>query len=247
MLWIILFLVSLAHGLLVAQKPIHKVSTKTHDAKLVSTMLYGFYSEAYNLRDNANQHYILNFGSIALQYTSDPYCVEKSNIRYFIKSFSLVHHEYPASPCSLNLNTRFAEVVEPSPSFHVSVHGTLNRLSSELLQKSETYIKDLPDFDFHFYDFTDLNYDLQCESGYHQLMQVIFQEKVLQVNLQVLVTVPEQCTFNKLNPEFLTVFEAAKAVVHIPLSGIFYCQSGKTASCKKTVANTKNPRLKLYE
>ncbi|QBM87967.1 hypothetical protein METSCH_B11810 [Metschnikowia aff. pulcherrima] len=247
MLWLRLFLVPLAHAVIVAQKPIHKVSTKTHDPKMVSTMLYEFYSEAYNLRDNANQNYIANFGSIALQYTSDPLCVNKSHIRYFIKSFSLVHHDYPASPCNLNLNTRFLEIVSPSADFHVSVHGTVDRLSSELLQKSQTYIEELPDFDFKFYHFDNLNYGLQCESGYHQLMQVIYQEKVLQVNLQVLVTVPEQCTFSKLNPEFLTVFEASKAVVHIPLTGEFYCQAGKTASCKKTVANTNNPRLKLYD
>ncbi|GEQ71596.1 hypothetical protein JCM33374_g5281 [Metschnikowia sp. JCM 33374] len=245
MLW--LFFITLAHALIVAQKPIHKVSTKTHDTKLVSTMLYGFYSDAYNLRDTINENYISNFGSIALQYTSDPYCVNKSHIRYFIKSFSLVHHEYPASPCNLNLNTRFAEIVSPTPNFHLSVHGAVDRLSGELLQKSQRYIEELPDFDFHFYDFASLNYDLQCESSYHQLMQAMYQEKVLQVNLQVSVTVPEQCTFSKLNPEFSTVFEGAKAVVHLPLTGVFFCQSGRTASCKKTVANTNNPRLKLYE
>lgn len=241
------FIVTIVHGLIVSQKPIHKVTTKTHDFKMVSTMLYEFYSDAYKLRDNTNQNYISNFDSIALQYTSDPYCVSKSHIRYFIKSFSLVHHEYPASPCNLNLNTRFAEVVSPTPSFHNSVHGSVNRLSSELLQKSQSYIEELPDFEFHFYDFADLNYDLQCAAGYHQLMQVMFQEKLLQVNLQVLVTVPEQCTFSKLNPEFLTVFEGATTVVQLPLTGVFFCQFGRSASCKKTVANTNNPRLKLYE
>lgn len=232
---------------MVAQKPIHKVSTKTHNSTMVSTMLYGFYSDAYNLRDSTNQNYISNFGSIALQYTSDPFCVSKSHIRYFIKSFSLVHHEYPASACNLNLNTRFAEVVSPTTGFHLSVHGGLDRLSAELLQKAQSYIEDLPDFDFRFYDFLDLNYDLKCESSYHELMQVVFQEKVLQVNLQVLVTVPEQCTFAKLNPKFQTVFEETKTVVNIPLNGEFYCQPGKTVSCKKTVANTNNPRLKLYD
>lgn len=241
-----LFLCS-AHALLVAQKPIHKISTKTHAPDVVSSLLYQYYSEVYALSDNVNKHYIANFNSIALQYTSDPFCVEQSSIRYFIKSFALDHNDYPASQCSLNLSNRFASVVTPDENFHLHVHGSQDEIPGELQQKAQSYIEDLPDIDFLFYDFSDINYDLQCLLGSHELMQVVYREKVLDVVLQVLVTVPEQCTFRTLNPEFHTQFEKSSVDVQIPVSGEFICQSGKTAYCKKSFAETGNPSYRLFE
>lgn len=246
MIFLVLF-VGLANCLFLTQKPLHKISVKTHEESLVSSMLYAFYTDAYNRNAKPSSSYIANYNSIALQYTSDPYCVESSSIRYFIKSFTLGHNEYPASMCNLNLNNRFVSVVTPFPEFHETVRGTLDQIPAELLSLSRAYIEDLPDFSFQFYDFQNLNYDLECNNRYFELMQVMYLESVLEVNLQVLVTVPSKCSFKLLNADFDTIFDKGSTEVQIPVSGEFFCQAGKTPYCKKDNALKKNLNVRLFE
>lgn len=231
----------------VAQKPILKVSTRTHDTDLVTSMLYDAYSEAYRMTEDSNENYITSFSSLALQYSADKYCVENSAFRYYIKSFTVEHMEYPSSQCALNLNTKFSSIILPEPEFHKFVHGTPDLLSFELETRAQRYILELDSFDFKFNQFDDLDYDLECSSAYYELMQVMYKEKVLTVNLEVHTSVPSSCTFAKLNPEFDTLFDKASYTLHLPMTGEFFCKSGSSVSCKMSMANTRNARYKLYE
>lgn len=245
-LMLVLFcLVALALPL--GQKPILKVSVRTHDQGLVTSMLYDAYSEAYKLKEESNGNYITNFSSLALQYSADKYCVENSAFRYYIKSFRVEQKEYPASQCALNLSPKFSSIVMPEPEFHKFVHGTTDLLSFELETRAQRFILELESFDFKFEQFDDLDYDLECIAGYYELMQVIYNEKVLTVNLEVQVSVPPECTFSKLNSDFDTTFDKSSRTLTIPMRGEFYCQSGSSVSCKKSMANTRNFRYKLYE
>lgn len=229
------------------QKPILRLSVKTHDREIIKSMLHDTYNEVYKLNPQVSENYINNFSSLALQYTADSFCVDNTVIRYYIKSFGVQFREYPASPCALNLNSRFSSVLLPTPDFHHTVHGTSDLLSAELETRAERYILDLPSFDFEFDQFDDLDYDLECDSGYRELMQVMFKEKVLTVNLQLEVSVPDHCTFSKLNPEYDTKFDKKFQEIHIPMTGEFYCHSGSSVSCKASMANTRNFRYRLFE
>lgn len=237
----------LANALPMGQKPILRLSVKTHDREIVRSMLHDAYVEAYKLNPRVSENYITNFSSLALQYTADNFCVENTVIRYYIKSFRVESKEYPASKCALNLNSRFSSVILPEPDFHNTVHATVDLLSAELETKAERYILELPSFDFEFDQFEDLDYDLECDSGYRELMQVMYKEKALTVNLQLDVAVPQHCTFSKLNPEFDDRFDKMFQEIQIPMSGEFYCQSGSSVSCKASMANTRNFRYKLFE
>lgn len=237
----------LAKALPIGQKPILRLSVKSHDREIVTSMLHDAYAEAYKLNTRVSDNYITNYSSMALQYTADNFCVDNTVIRYYIKSFGVKYREFPASPCALNLNSRFYTVILPEPDFHNTVHGTVDLLSAELEVKAERYILELPGFDFEFDQFDDLDYDLECNSGYRELMQVMYKEKVLTVNLQLDVSVPKHCTFSKLNPDYDNRFDKMYREIHIPISGEFFCQSGNSISCKASMANTRNFRYKLFE
>ncbi|WPK27487.1 hypothetical protein PUMCH_004876 [Australozyma saopauloensis] len=237
----------LSFALPFGQKPILRLTANSHDKSIVSSILFEAYSEAYLLNAHAKANYITNFHSLALQYTADDYCVDKTSIRYYVKSFAVDTKSYPASQCALNLNSRFSSILLPEEDFHENVHGTTDLLTYELEMRAELYILELPSFSFEFNDFDDLNYDLECFSEYYELMQVMYQEKVLTVNLQLQVTVPDQCTFKKLNPEFDTNFDQLFQTVQLPMSGEFFCKSGTSVSCKMSMANTRNVRYKLFE
>lgn len=127
------------------------------------------------------------------------------------------------------------------------MHGTTDMLTDELETKAAKYILELPSFDFKFEQFEDLDYGLECDSGFQELMQVMYREKVLIVNLQLEVTVPEPCSFSKLNAEYDTLFNKSYQSVQIPMSGEFYCQLGTSVSCKMSMANTRNSRYRLFE
>ncbi|RKP31885.1 hypothetical protein METBISCDRAFT_26188 [Metschnikowia bicuspidata] len=247
LLVVLLLLCVYAWAIPINQKPILKLSVKTHERALITSMLLDAYSEAYSLNSEAFTNYITNFNSLALQYTANEYCVESSAIRYYIKSFSIDHKDYAASQCALNLNSHFSSIILPEHDFHTVVHGIADPLTEELDAKIRLYILDLPNFDFDFEQFGDLNYGLECYSGYSELMQVMYKEKVLTVNLQVLVTVPDQCTFSALNPEFDTTYDKITHTIQIPMSGEFYCQTGPSVTCTMSMANTRNSRYQLFE
>lgn len=239
---ILVFLAFVMAAVDLKQKPIHKVSCRSHDPAMVSTMLYGYYSEVYKLNEKSHKNYITNFSSGALQYTSDPFCIENSAIKYYIESFSLADNDYAASECTLNTNGRSVSEISPLPNFHNTVHGTVDRLTSELLFKAQRYIESLGNFGFSLYDFEDLDYSLRCEVEPQQLMQVIYREKVIETVLKVVVSVPDKCSFHQLNRDFDTTYDQASITVQIPLTGEFLCQPGQTVSCKKILANSKVSR-----
>lgn len=229
------------------QKPILKLSVRTHDRKLITSMLLDAYSEVYKLNSEAFLNYITNYNSLALQYTANEYCLGSSAIRYYIKSFSIDHKDYAASECALNLNSHFSSIILPEHGFHTAVHEIADPLTKELDAKTRQYILDLPTFDFQFEQFDDLNYGLNCYSGYSELVQVMYKEKVLTVNFQMLVTVPDKCSFSALNPEFDTTYDKITRSIEIPMSGEFYCQTGPSVTCTNSMANTRNSRYQLYE
>lgn len=246
-IYILLMAAICSHSLPTSERALLKLSAKTHDKRIISNMLFDAYSKAYFLNSDANPNYIHNFDSLALQYIGDSYCVDHTVIKYYVRSFSVGSKEYPASQCYHNTNPRFSSIILPLPDFHESVHGSTDLLSAEIETRLERYLLELDEFELSFNDFDDLDYGLECDSGYNELMQVMYRETVLNVNLQLLVTVPEHCTFAALNPKYQTSFDGGSVSVQLPMRGDFYCQPGSTVSCKRSIANTRNSRVKLYE
>lgn len=227
--------------------PVHKVTIKTHPVEIVSSLLYDAYAAVYSLNPQANPSYITNYESMALQYSGSQSCVENAAIRYYLVNASLVHKEYPASECILNTNNQYQAVVTPTSNFHLSVHGMKGRLSDELDYKTRLYLEQISTCQYDFNNFTGLNYNLECASDYYELMQVNYREAVVEARLQIAVTVSDECPFSDLNSSFGTEYDKAIISVEIPVNGSFYCHVGRSATCRMSMAHTRNARYRLFD
>lgn len=246
-LWLLLYTVAAVLAMHSSKIPVHKVTTKTHPNEIVGALLFDAYSAVYQLGPDPNPTYITNYKSVALLYSGRQSCLDDAAIRYYLQNATLRHKEYPASECTLNTNNHYRAVVTPTPNFHLSVHGTQGRLEDELTYKTQLYLEDVSQCRYEFYNFSSLNYDLECTSNYYELMQVSYKETIVEATLRVAVTVLEECPFSDLNPNFNTEFDAQTQTVVIPVNGTYYCHSGRSPTCRMSLAHTQNARYRLFD
>lgn len=171
----------------------------------------------------------------------DRECIEKSRIKYYLESLSLGKDEHEASECRLNLSQRFNAIVTPEPQIHQLVHNETNRLMMELETKLVDKIKTLPKMQsYEFYKFDDLNYGLQCSCGFQELCQVKLLENVVEAVIEKVVEVSPSCGLQVKG-------RVEKISMNVPLNGSFECQSGRSPTCKRTIAKITNAHYKIID
>ncbi|EMG46077.1 hypothetical protein G210_3693 [Candida maltosa Xu316] len=175
-------------------------------------------------------------------------CIESSSIKYYIREIKLAERVFIASECRTNLNPRFQSILQPTNNIHNMIlrdeDGIDSQLKASLMDEFSSYHQFK---DYKFNDFNNnLNYDLQCAIDYQQLMQVNFRETVIEVNLERKINVADACKFNKINPNFQgTSFDYV--ITYLPVNGTFYCHKGRSTTCNRTIAESRNARYKLPE
>ncbi|RLV93365.1 hypothetical protein JA1_002502 [Spathaspora sp. JA1] len=220
------------------EKPILKISTKTHNKQIVIQMLQ-------EVADQITKSPV-NLARFQLWYGEDDRpCIEGSSIKYFIRKIELTDKNLEASECRINLNTNFQVVLQPTPHIHLLFLSNKDAIDTQL------HINLLDEFslysqfkEYKFNDFQNLNYDLQCIIDYQELMQVQFKETIIEVTLERRVDVSESCGFTQRNHQFPGYF-TDDVKVQLPVNGTFYCHRGKSSSCNRAIAEYKNSRYKL--
>lgn len=245
LLLLILILIQTAIGVLPdpnpshLDKPILKVTTKTHDKTIMINTLQ---SVASNISVTAMSH----VGVAKWSSTDMRQCIEGSNIKYYIRLIRLSDRDFIASECRTSINPRFQSILQPTNNIHNLILRDDNAIDSQLKANLMDEFGGYYQFkSIKFNDFqNNMNYDLQCVIDYQQLMQVKFKETVVEVNLEKRVEVSDDCHFDKLNPNFQGT-SVDYVTTFLPVNGTFYCQKGKTYTCNRTIAETKNARFKL--
>ncbi|KAK6463942.1 hypothetical protein DFJ63DRAFT_311241 [Scheffersomyces coipomensis] len=231
------------HQSILRDQPILQVSTKTHDRQLIYDKLQQSYQRLFGL--NSNHHAVLHLSN-SDSINNERSCLENSNIKYYLKNVQLVNQDFEASECRTNLNNQYQSILQPTFNVHQFVHFSstdqiMNQLQSNLIVEFAHHDKLQQ---FKFFQFQDLNYDLQCLVDYNQLMQVKLRENLLEANLEIVIEVADTCGFQKINDSFDgIVLESLK--INIPINGTFYCHNGRSSTCTRVNANYKNSRFKL--
>lgn len=239
-----LYVIYLALGVLpdskIPERPILKISTKTHDRHVIMDAL----------QDVADIISLTPTNNARLQHwTTDSMrtCVENSNIKYYLRSVKLTDRLLEASECRTNVNYNYQSILVPSPNIHVLLLQQNDPIDIKLVSNLMEYFGNFEQFkEFNFNDFHDLNYDLQCVINYQELMQVRFKETILEVLLEKKVEVDDHCDFRIMNHRF-PGYHYDQVIVNLPINGTFYCHHGKTKTCNRTIAEYKNSRYKLIE
>lgn len=236
----------LALAIPLSHKPVHKVTVRSHSPELVASMLYKTYADVFALAETPKTLSVLNSQSIFLQLSSKPECVEQSLFRYFLDTVKLILKDYPASECRMNTNERHLSVLKPAYNFHATVHGSLGVVHDELVYKSQTYIELLPIPHTGFYNYSGLDYNMECLARHHELMQIMYHETLVEVALKMVVQVPEKCSFGLVNRAFGNEYTSA-VKVEIPVNATLECHSGSSPTCRVSTALTRNTRYKHLE
>lgn len=219
--------------------PILKVSTKTHDKTIIITTLQ-------NVANNISGIALSHFGVSKWTSTDMRQCIEGSAIRYYIRLIKLSDRDFIASECRTNINPRFQSILQPTNNIHNLILRDQDAIDSQLKTNLMDEFGNYHQFkSIKFNDFqNNMNYDLQCVIDYQQLMQVKFKQTVVEVGLEKKVEVSKDCNFDKFNPSFQGT-SVDYITTYLPVNGTFYCQKGKTSTCSRSMAETKNARFKL--
>lgn len=245
----IYFFVVLAFAVLpirLAHKPVHKVTVRTHPHETISSMLYSAYADVFAKAETKKTLEVLNSQSLFLLLSSRLDCVEHTTIRYYLDTVKLVLKDYPASECRMNTNERHLSILKPAFNFHTTVHGSLGRVHDELMYKSQNYVELLPIPQTGFYDYSALDYDMECLAGHNELMQIMYHENLVELVLKMVVQVPAKCSFSLVNLAFANEY-TSEYKVEIPVNATLNCQSGTSPTCRISTALTRNTRYKLQE
>ncbi|RCK63825.1 hypothetical protein Cantr_10710 [Candida viswanathii] len=222
-----------------ADKPILKVTTKTHDKTIMINTLQ---EVANNISVTTMKH-----PGITRWATTDMrQCTEGSNIKYYIRLIKLSDRSFIASECRTNINPRFQSILQPTHNVHNLILRDEDAIDSQLKANLMDEFSGYLQFkSVKFNDFQkNMNYDLQCVIDYQQLMQVKFKETVVEVGLEKKIEVADDCHFNQINANFRGT-SSDFVTTYLPVNGTFYCQKGKSPTCNRTIAETKNSRYKL--
>lgn len=214
--------------------PLLRVSTRTHDRSTISNYLQKAYLQ------------LLPQGSeTSKRHNLERSCLESTNIKFFLKSLNLTSREYEASECRTNLNSRFLLIVQPVLNIHKEIFAVeepvLRELEIELIEQFQ-YHANLRDFEF--YRFDGLGYELECSTGYQELVQVKLNATIIVATFDQVTEIPPVCEFENLLSEFGGKVNE-KITIVIPMDAQFYCHNGRSSTCKRMSAEYKNPRYRL--
>lgn len=219
-----------------------KINSGNYDEHLIYKKLQQAYENMYALPNN--HHAQLYLGDI------DKFrnCIMGTEIKYYIKSFEMVEKQFEASECRINVNPEYEVIITPSTDFEVVLHETNDVISKHLENKIiEKFNRlQIPVFSsIRFYEFDDLNYDLQCLLDYQDIGQIKLVENSLRMTLQEVFEISDSCGFQKFDKEFTGEFKQI-VEVDIPVNGTFTCLKGTSKTCKKSLAEYSNPKYKLF-
>jgi hypothetical protein len=214
--------------------PILTISSKTHDQSLIAKFL----QETFESLGPTSQR--------NLYIQRERTCIVKTSIRYYLRNLEETNQEYEGSECRTNANQKFKSVLKARSNIHELVHGhkdqTSLQLENILIQQFE-HRQNLKDYSF--YQFDDLDYNLECLLGYQDLMQVKLNETAIEATFERVIDVPDSCEFQQLFRDF-SGQKRDQVAIKIPLHGNLYCRKGKTSTCTRTMAETRNSRFKLF-
>lgn len=186
-------------------------------------------------------HFLRAIGSIE-QWKDSRECTENSKASFYLVSVKLAEDDRVASECRLNLSQRFNAVVMPEEQVHQLVHSNNDKVMTEIEQKLVEKFKTLPKLqDYGYYNFSSLDYSLECNCGFQQLCQVKLHETVLEATVEKSVEVASGCGTG--NEGKITEV----LLIKIPLNGTFVCHFGRSLTCQISTAKTTKARYKLID
>lgn len=242
---------------LLNDRMILKVASSTHDRSVIYDNLRQAYTVMFPLdsHDHSQQQFLEKLiHNINIEKSEDArenderLCIENTNIKYFLKSLSLIEKEFEGSECRINFSHKFKSILSPTYNIHRLIHEeSSDRIQKELELNLVEMLKKIPKLSgFTLNDFDNLNYDLQCLIGYQDLCQVKLKESVIEANVEKVVSIPPSCGFNKFDEAFSGQF-SEYLVLNTPINGTFYCRPGRSATCKATIAESDNSHYKLFD
>lgn len=223
------------------EQPVLKISGNNYDKAVIYHQLQTAYENKYTLAPDNHAH--LYLGNLE----TERQCIEHTVIKYYIKTLEFTNKEYEASECRINMNPQYQVVITPTIDLeflHNEPDPVIPHLQSKIIEKVSTL--NIPRLsNIQFYDFGYLNYDLQCNIDYQDISQIKFDELNLKVTLQQIMTIPEQCGFDRIDKDFDGEF-MQMVDLEVPINGTFYCKNGRSSTCKKAFAERSNPKYKLF-
>ena len=208
-----------------------KVSAHSHSPTLIEDLLREVYHELFPLAN----------------YVPTRSCVTGTSITYQYKSSEYIYIDHPASECRLNIDSQFLAVIKPKDSVHYQINkdNVLDLVLQEVQDAMVYRIRNSADYDINFFNFDNLNYNLECAIDYYEIGQVMFREQCLKVTLEKNVQIGPECGFGSFsnNDDDESCLKSYE-YINIPINGTFYCAAGRSASCKRSTAVTKNAHLR---
>ncbi|KAI3405667.1 hypothetical protein KGF56_001685 [Candida oxycetoniae] len=237
-----------SHNPLKEEIPIFKITAKTHDRNTISDFLQQVANKITNSPTNLSKFKAWSTSSnngASLNNDAEKQCLEDSSIKYYIRSLTLTDQIYDASECRINMNPRMQSIIQPTYNVHNLILRENDTIQTQLKYVLVDEFNRYEQFkDYKFNDFENLNYDITCLIDYQQLMQVEFRETLIEVGLERRVEIDNSCEFNKLNLQF-TGTAIDYVTSHVPLNGTFFCRKGRSSTCNRSIAESKNARYKL--
>lgn len=219
-----------------------KVNLDHYDRSIIYYKLQEAFKEKYTIPGN-------NRAKLYLGDTKHEFaCLKGTEIFYFLKTMKTTIKLYDASECRINLNPQYQVILNPTENIQQFIHRVDDPVMKSLeLKLIEKFNQDcIPGMlNLKFYDFDNLDYNVECLIEYRDIAQIKLQELNLEVEFQQVVKVPDECGFKKFDLEFDGTY-ASNVVVDIPINGTFLCQQGRTSSCKKSTTLYSNARYKLF-
>lgn len=222
------------------EPPVLKITGHTYDKTVIYHRLQKAYETCFNL--DKNNHAKLYLGNSE----DERKCIEKTQIKYYIKTLGFGTKEYEASECRINLNPQYQVIINPTLDVRLVYNEddpVINQLKNNLIGRIGRLNN--PDFSqLQFYDFDHLSYKTDCLIDYQDIGQIKFKELHLNFNIQQVMNIPSECGFQKIDKEFDGTF-IQNLNVQIPINGTFHCKIGRSSTCKKSFAEHSNNRYKL--
>ncbi|KAI5966783.1 uncharacterized protein KGF55_000192 [Candida pseudojiufengensis] len=229
-------------------RPIFKITSKTHDKSIIIDFLQKVANKITVSPTNLSKFQIwsTSVSSSKISPTvQEQECIENTNVKYYIRSLKLTNRFYEASECRINLNPKMKSILQPTENIHNMILRDENVIDTQLKYVLLDEFNRYEQFkEYKFNNFDVLNYDLNCLIDFQQLMQIEFKETVIEVNLEQRVEVHDSCGFLDINSNFMGT-SIDYVFNYIPLNGTFFCRKGKSISCNRAIAESSNSRYKL--
>lgn len=102
----------------------------------------------------------------------------------------------------MNTNDRYLNVSKSALKFHKTLQRSVSFVQNEVKHKTTLYIKQLPNRHVSFHNYTDHVSEMECLACYHELIQIMHPEILLEVALKLAVQHPENWTIPSVISNF---------------------------------------------